>query len=195
MSPVLQRDDAAMPPASYAYPAASSSASPYSEIVSSPSPPSPRVTFDASTIVVLLSFLVFTLWVVAIFLFAPSWRQKFVEYRARRKQAKKTKQQIQGLGFGYDGLSQAEFEELRQREEEDGKRLFMRLPQYPPSLCAIAPLAPITISTRPEGSDTAEVRAATIQVHDESESVSDPAPVYEQGDYHWQGSKFGEGKC
>ncbi|KAJ7492280.1 hypothetical protein FB451DRAFT_1217716 [Mycena latifolia] len=188
MSHVLpsRRDGPVMFPVAYPSPAASPSPSHSPEVVTSSNP---HVTFDASTIVVLLSFLVFTLWVVAIFLFAPSLRQSFLEYRAKRNQ-RKTQKQIQGLGygFGFDGLSPAELEQLRQKEEEDGRRSFMRSPQYPPSLCAITPLPPITIPARPEP-DAPHAQVEAVQAHAQAETDLDPAPVYERGDYHWQGSK------
>jgi len=130
----------------------------------------------------MLSFLLFTLWTVAIFLFAPSLRRRFLEWRARKKQAKKAKKQIQGLGFGYDGLTQAEFQQLRKQEEEDANRL----PRYPPSLAAIPllpPLAPIEIPSTKPGSDVSEGLGATYR---QSDADFDPAPVYERGDYQGQ---------
>lgn len=139
----------------------------------------PHVTVDTSTIIVLLGFLLFTLWTVAIYLFAPSLRQQFLEYRAKKRQAKKAKKQIQGLGFGYDGLTQAEVQELRNQEEE----IAGRLPRYAPSLSAIPLLPPITMPL---------VQAETIQAHPKLDSESDPAPVYERGDYQGQCSNLKE---
>ncbi|KAJ7754978.1 hypothetical protein DFH07DRAFT_496115 [Mycena maculata] len=195
MSPAVPRDDPAI--FSYTDPITpcSESAVPDSETASSMPFSSSRVTFDALTIIVLLSFLVFALWTVAIFLFAPSLRLQFLAYRAKRKQVKKTKKQIQGLGFGYDGLSQAEFQELRRREEEDGRRSFVRLPQYPPTLSAIALLPPITIPTRPDGPSGADAKAHTNFKSDAvSDSDFDPAPIYERGDFHLQGSESEDAK-
>ncbi|KAJ7657987.1 kinase-like domain-containing protein [Mycena rosella] len=189
MSPVLQRtsDDPNMFPISYPSPAAS----PSSQVVIPISGPS-RATFDASTIVALLSFLVFTLWTVAIFLFAPSLRRRFDAYRARRRQAKamrkqaqatrrqaqaarnQAKKQIQGLGFGYDGLSQAEFEALMKVEERDGERSFVRSPRYPPSLSAIAPLAPITIP-EPNAQEPRRKRSAPPFVPQIAQDLTRPA--------------------
>ncbi|KAJ6469609.1 hypothetical protein C8R47DRAFT_1150244 [Mycena vitilis] len=193
MSPVLRRDDPAMFPVSVSYPAASPSTSPAS-LESSPPGSSSSVPFDASTIIgpspssspvstsspykleastiiALLSFLLLVLWTIGIYLFAHSLRQKFTEYRGKKKRAKKATKPIQGLGFGYDGLTHAEFLAIRRKEDEDAGRV----PRYPPSLSAIYPLPPITIP-RPS---VAEAPAQAVEA----------APVYERGDFYWQGSK------
>ncbi|KAJ7665453.1 hypothetical protein DFH06DRAFT_313840 [Mycena polygramma] len=209
MSPVLRRDNPAMFPVSISYLAASPSASPASLepsppassssmpfdastiLVSSPSSSpvstsSPRVDYklEASTIIVLLSFLLLVLWTIGIYLFAHSLRQKFDEYRAKKKRAKKATKPIQGFGFGYDGLTHAEFLAIRRQEDEDAGRV----PRYPPSLSAIYPLPPITIPvTRP---GVAEAPAQAVAVEAQHVDVeSEAAPVYERGDFHWQGSK------
>ncbi|KAJ7024428.1 hypothetical protein C8F04DRAFT_1131911, partial [Mycena alexandri] len=154
-----------------------------------PSHPGVTYTFDASTIVVLLSFLVFVLWVVGIFLFAPSLRRQFIEYRSKKRQEKKlrklAKKRMQGLGFGYDGLTQAELQELHQQEEEHGEWSFVRLPHNPPSLSAIALLPPITIPTPRPGFDVSDAQRETIR----APLDSDPAPEYERGEYYWADSK------
>ncbi|KAJ7651567.1 hypothetical protein DFH06DRAFT_1331518 [Mycena polygramma] len=206
MSPVLRRDEPAMFPVSVSYPAASPSTSPASlessppassssvpfdasTIVPSSSPDStssPRVDYklEASTIIVLLSFLLLVLWTIGIFLFAHSLRQKFDEYRGKKKRVKKATKPIQGFGFGYDGLTHAEFLAIRRQEDEDAGRV----PRYPPSLSAIYPLPPITIPvTRP---GVAEAPAQAVAVEAQHVDVeSEAAPVYERGDFHWQGSK------
>jgi hypothetical protein len=118
----------------------------------------------------MLSFLLFVLWTVAIFLFAPSLRRQFLEWKAKMREAKKAKKQIPGLGFGYDGLTEAELQQSQKQEEDDASKL----PRYPPSLSAIQFLPPITI---PTGSDVAHRQS------DDANSNLDPAPVYERGDY------------
>ncbi|KAJ7724249.1 hypothetical protein B0H16DRAFT_326718 [Mycena metata] len=147
-------------------------------------------TFDASLIIVLLSFLVFVLWVVGIFLFAPSLRSQFIQYRSKKRQEKKlrklAKKRMQGLGFGYDGLTQAELQELQELEEEHGERSFVRLPRHPPSLSAIALLPPITILSPRPGVDMSDAQRETICA---PPLDSDPAPEYERGEFHWPGSK------
>ncbi|KAF7337544.1 hypothetical protein MSAN_02227700 [Mycena sanguinolenta] len=175
MSPVPQRNDPAMFSVSYFYPAASPSTSDSPDpsastlaSISSTTNPSSSQTFEASTIIVGLSFLLFVLWTVAIFLFAPDCRQKFLEWRAKKREAKK---KIQGLGFGYDGLTRAEFQQFRKQEEHEATR-------YPPSLDAIPLLPPIMIP----GPDASEA-ASALKSNAEVESEQDPAPVYERGDY------------
>ncbi|KAJ6454026.1 hypothetical protein C8R47DRAFT_1167581 [Mycena vitilis] len=156
-------------PVSVSYPAASPSTSPAS-LESSPPGSSSSVPFDASTIVgpspssspvstsslykleastiiALLSFLLLVLWTIGIYLFAHSLRQKFAEYRGKKKRAKKATKPIQGLGFGYDGLTHAEFLAIRRKEDEDAGRAV------------------------------------------EADVESEAAPVYERGDFYWQGSK------
>ncbi|KAJ7361376.1 hypothetical protein DFH08DRAFT_843956 [Mycena albidolilacea] len=117
----------------------------------------------------MLSFLLFVLWTVAIFLFAPSLRRQFLEWKAKKREAKKAKakKQILGLGFGYDGLTEAELQQAQKQEEDDASKL----PRYPPSLSAIQFLPPITI---PTGSDVAHHPSDDAN----SESNLDPAPVY-----------------
>ncbi|KAJ7150398.1 hypothetical protein C8R46DRAFT_1043755 [Mycena filopes] len=195
--PVLQRDDPAMFPVSYfdiaTSPPPSIASSSTTPVLAEPTPtpatrkPSSAIyTLDASTIIVLLSFLVFVLWVVAIFLFAPSLRQLFIEYRAKKRQEKLTKKRVQGLGFGYEGLTQAELQLLQKQEEEDGERSFMRVPHQPPLLSAIALLSPITIPTSRPGFDVSDARRDNIRAQ---ELNADPAPAYERGGYHWPGSE------
>ncbi|KAJ6520173.1 hypothetical protein C8R45DRAFT_954145 [Mycena sanguinolenta] len=180
MSPVIQRDAPAMFPISYSSPSASDSSPSASTLTSIPSSitnPSSSQTFEASTIVVMLSFLLFVLWTVAIFLFAPDCRRKFLEWRAKKREAKLAKNKIQGLGYGYDGLTQAEFQQFRKQEEQEATR-------YPPSLDAIPLLPPITVP----GPDVSQA-AALARTVPAVNSEQDPVPVYERGDYRGPGDE------
>ncbi|KAJ7103192.1 hypothetical protein B0H15DRAFT_199247 [Mycena belliarum] len=170
MSPLLRRDG----PATYAYLAADLPSPSPSFATSSMNDSSTTVTLEAYTIVACLSLLLFVLWAVAIFLFAPSLHKTLMKYRAKQSFGKKIKTRIQGLGFGYDGLSQAAFEGLMQKEQEDGRRSYMRWSPYPPSLGVITPLPPITILEARSEHDVleAQVHAGSDQLRSMSQETT-----------------------
>nr|GAT61042.1 predicted protein [Mycena chlorophos] len=118
---------------------------------------------SASVIIVVLAFLLLSLWGTAFILFAPSCADidAWFAYRAKKGQRKQAmKKKPEGLG-----------------EEEMADRSFVRLSPSPPSLRTIDPLPPITLPAR----NTLDEEHVEVKKLDEEQSCVyiEPAPAYE----------------
>ncbi|KAF7307229.1 hypothetical protein MIND_00516600 [Mycena indigotica] len=163
--------------------------SPYTSTIVSPATtsvlnasPTHTTQIKPLTIIAVLTLLILALWAIAFGIFAPSMLKSLRVYLAKKRQQKQAKRrarhQPEGLGFGYDGLSQGEIDELRRMEEEEGERYFVRLSPSPPSLQVIEPLPPISLPTSKE-SEVDNLLDKKKELEVDSESYIEPAPAYE----------------
>ncbi|KAK0209082.1 hypothetical protein DFS33DRAFT_501531 [Desarmillaria ectypa] len=120
----------------------------------------PAQHIDLSSIIAVISLILLSAMVFAIYYYGPSLcnkiKLKITKIRARNRRQKaavtappstEDTNPDPGPGFGFDGLSKPQLEELRLNEEVESTFVLVKLPDDPPelSLCHLQSLPSLTI--------------------------------------------------
>lgn len=143
----------------------------------------PSVSFWApSMIFTLIAFTVFTAVLVTTFFFGREIKSWIIEkYKSNKTLQKiRDRRKVEGLGFGYDGLTKAQIKAYRSKEEQQAAQetvkgpwfTFIRLPARPPALYLRhgALLPPMQIPEGLKSRDEEEDAAPPPQYDDDSKS-------------------------
>ncbi|KAK0199168.1 hypothetical protein F5146DRAFT_1132104 [Armillaria mellea] len=120
----------------------------------------PAQHIDLSSIIAVVSLILLSGMVLAIYYYVPSLCNKIksnitrIRARNRRRKAAMTEpvpiedtHPDPGPGFGFDGLSRSELEDLRLNEEVESTFVLVKIPEDPPelSLCHLQSLPSLTL--------------------------------------------------